>query len=255
MFRLFSAVAFAFLASAVFTGGVQAAPTIVVGPGRSPGGYLPLSDFGIGPVGGVGNDTITNFSMPDFVYAGTTWDRIGMSSNGYLVVGGSSSAGDNTAVNTSFPDASAPNNVLAPFWTDLDPTLAGALRVATLTDGVNNWVVFDWAGVALAGLATDTVSFEVWIGINGVEDITFAYDLNNGLEIPANLTIGAEDVTGTVGATYYFNGTGTVPTGDLRVTTRDLPVLVPEPSTLMIAGAAIAGMGLFRRRRSAPAAG
>lgn len=75
---------------------------------------------------------------------------------------------------TGFPNASAPNNVLAPFWTDLDPTLSGDLLVATLTDGVDSWLVLEWDGVALAGSGSPVNSFQTWIGINGVEDITFA---------------------------------------------------------------------------------
>jgi hypothetical protein len=44
------------------------------------------------------------------------------------------------------PNPAAPNDVLAPFWTDLDLTSArgGASRVATLTDGVSTWLVVDW---------------------------------------------------------------------------------------------------------------
>ena len=57
---------------------------------------------------------------------------------------------------------------------------------------------------------------------NPGEDITFAYGPLGAL--PAFLTVGAEDITGTVGATSYFNGSGTGPTegGDLRVTSADL---------------------------------
>ena len=57
--------------------------------------------------------------------------------------------GDESIVNYTVPaftNPAAPNNVLAPFWTDLDLTSArgGASRVATLTDGVSTWLVVDW---------------------------------------------------------------------------------------------------------------
>ena len=101
--------------------------------GASPaGGYLPLSTFGIAPAAGFGDETITNFDVPAFQYGGETYTRIGVDSNGYVVVGGGT-AEDNDCCNTqTFPDPTRPNNVLAPFWTDLslDPaTGGGAIRV------------------------------------------------------------------------------------------------------------------------------
>jgi len=65
------------------------APTVSIAPGASPaGGYLPLSLFGIAPIAGVGDETITNFNVPAYVFAGETYTRIGLVSDGYAVVGG-----------------------------------------------------------------------------------------------------------------------------------------------------------------------
>ena len=50
-----------------------ASPPIVdvaVDPLASPSGYLPLSLFGVAPIAGVGDETITNFGVPTFEYAG-----------------------------------------------------------------------------------------------------------------------------------------------------------------------------------------
>ncbi len=64
-------------------------PIVTVGPGVSPGdGYLPLSLFGIAPIAGVGDETITNYNVPAFQFAGVGNTRIGVVSNGYVVVGG-----------------------------------------------------------------------------------------------------------------------------------------------------------------------
>ena len=43
----------------------------LVTPAGPAGGYLPLSLFGIAPIAGVGDDTITNFNVPTFFYGGT----------------------------------------------------------------------------------------------------------------------------------------------------------------------------------------
>jgi hypothetical protein len=45
-----------------------------VAPGDSPAGYLPLSAFGIAPIGGVGDESITNFTVPAYEYAGADLD-------------------------------------------------------------------------------------------------------------------------------------------------------------------------------------
>jgi hypothetical protein len=231
--------------------------TITIGPGSSPAGYLPLSVFGVTPIAGVGDETMHDFAVPSFSYAGETWSSLGVSSNGYVKVGGTG-PGDSTFLNTSLPNAATPNNVLAPFWTNLNPGAGGALRIATLTDGVDTWIVVDWAGVPnFTSLAT-TNSFEVWIGVAGDgnpgEDITFVYGAvgsgDGGL-----LTVGAEDKTGTVGATFYLNGAGTLPTSgtELRVSTSGLPVgTAPEPGSIwLVAAAMILAAGVRVRRRSA----
>jgi subtilisin family serine protease len=152
--------------------------------GGPDGGYLALSLLGIPAVAGVGDDTITNFNIPTFYYGGEPYTRIGVVSNGYIVIGGGDS-GDVVYLPQSFPSAGRPNNTVAPLWTDLDPSTAGAIRVASLSGGADyGWVVIDWDGVKNFGNAT-THSFEVWIQIQkgantgpSSEAITFSYAPN-----------------------------------------------------------------------------
>lgn len=209
----------------VFNGvvGAAAPPDPSLAPGPSPaGGYLPLSDFGIPPVSGVGDDTIINFNVPPFVYAGEVYSVIGFSSNGYAVIGGGSGP-DNTIINQNFPDPTVPNNVLAPFWTDLNPPAGGALRIGTLTDGIDTWIVLDWEAVVefSSPLAN---SFQMWIGINSDtnpgEDISFAFGTINGNGDNGLMSTGVENRFGNRGNNVYFNGTGTLPSNgtELRVT-------------------------------------
>ena len=74
-------------------------------PDRRPGGgYLALSLFGVAPIAGVGDDTITNFNVPTFYYGGEAYTRIGVVSNGYLVLGGGNS-GDIVFTPQHFPNA------------------------------------------------------------------------------------------------------------------------------------------------------
>jgi len=134
------------------------------------------------------------------VYAGQTYTKIGVTSNGYSVVGGSSTGDDVQFVPQTLPDPARPNNVLASFWTDLDGTGAPGVYATVLTDGVSSWIVLEWR-VNLFGTSSTKV-FQQWIGINGTEDITYAYDPGNlpGDPGPAyGLTVGAENFEGTAG--------------------------------------------------------
>jgi hypothetical protein len=150
--------------------------TATTGPA---GGYLPLSAFGITPIS-AGDDTITNFNVPTFFYGGEPYSRIGVVSNGYVVVGGGTGS-DVIFSPQTFPNASRPNNVVAPFWSDLNPPAGGAIRIATLTDGVTTWLVVDYAAVKNFSNAT-THSGELWFRIGTTpasEETTITYGIAN----------------------------------------------------------------------------
>jgi hypothetical protein len=185
---------------------------------------MPLSGLGIDPIPGVQDDSVTDFTTPAFTFGGETYTRIGISSNGYAIIGGSTDPDDNTTVNQSFPDPARPNNVLAPFWTDLNPDNGGALRIGVVSDASDSWIVLDWDAVSEFSVVNSN-SFEIWIGIKGdahpVEDISFAYGTIQGSGNGGFLSVGAENKPGTRGQNSYLNGTGTLPAAgaDLRVTT------------------------------------
>jgi hypothetical protein len=186
-----------------------------IAPGASPAGYLPLSQFGIAPIP-IGDENILNFNVPGYLFGGKTYGKVGVDSNGYLIINGGTGNADNSPTPQTLPDPTPPNGVLAPYWTDLDGTGAPGIRVATLTDGVDTWLVVQW-NVNLFG-TTDARSMQVWIGLNGVEDISYSYQpittLGVGTPTDYGLTVGAENVTGGAGAQI----TGP-PTGDYVVTT------------------------------------
>jgi Subtilase family/PA domain/Fibronectin type-III domain len=171
--------------------------TPTVGPA---GGYLPLSALGIAPIAGVGDDTIANFNVPAFRYGGEPYTRVGVVSNGYIVLGGGTSA-DIVFTPQTFPNPARPNNVIAPFWSDLNPAVAGGIRIATLTDGTSTWLVVDWQGVRNFSNPT-THSFEIWLKLGNTaasEEITLTYGTNGAGDPGSGSNRGAENRDGTSG--------------------------------------------------------
>jgi len=168
------------------------------GPIGGPNGYLALADFGITP-DAVGDEDGLNYGVPDYVFNGVTFDTVGVTSNGYIVAGGVETADD---IQFDPPDGTSPappNNVLAPFWTDLEGTDSPGIYAATLTDGTSDWLVFEWQ-VEVYG-TEDLKVFQVWIGVNGEQDITYNYrpgiNLDGVVPSPFNgLLIGAENEIG-----------------------------------------------------------
>ena len=190
------------------------APTIAPG---SLFGYIPLDLFGVTPIP-IGDEDALNFNVPAYRFAGQTFNQLGVTSNGYLVAGGATGQ-DVSFIPQTLPDPAPPNGVLAPFWTDLDGAGAPGIFIVTLTDGVNDWIVVEWR-VNVFGTASQRV-FQAWIGVNGPEDITFAYDPGNLPAAPPagfGLTVGAENAEGSAGDQIAPTLPETPPTEDQRVT-------------------------------------
>lgn len=191
-----------------------AAPSLAAGhpglpsiaPGDSPAGYVPLAEFGI-PAEAVGDEDIVNYDVPAFEWAGETYTRVGVTTNGYLVVGGGTA--QDVQFEPTLPSPDRPNNVIAPFWTDLNGDGAPGISAGSLTDGVSSWIVVQW-DVNVWG--TDQLeTFQTWIGTNGVQDVSLVYD-------PDNLPTEPEGQDFAVGVENREGGGQALPAGELPTT-------------------------------------
>jgi hypothetical protein len=207
----------------------DATPAISSTTSTPGGGFLDLGLFGITPTA-VGDETIANYNVPGFVFAGRTYTKIGVTSDGYAVAGGGDQ-GDVQFVAQTLPDPARPNGVLAPYWSDLDGGSSPGIRLGVLSGGGQRWLVVQW-DVHVWGdtSAAGQRSFQLWLGLNGTEDISYEYAANaQGASVPATigpLTVGAENGSGTGGAqitgapsgSYAITSTPGAPGGSLTYT-------------------------------------
>jgi uncharacterized repeat protein (TIGR01451 family) len=166
------------------------------------------------------DDISINFSGMNIYYFGTSYNRLGVSSNGILQPGGSTSA---TASTQLLPNVTSPNNVIAPLWTDLNLDAGGDWFYVALTDGTYDYDVFQWTNVPQYG-TTQLYTFQIWF-VYGTDMIFFSYGSFPAGVANYNTTIGIEDGTGLVGDTFY-NVTGGTVTGTLPVLASATPDLV-----------------------------
>ena len=174
----------------------------------APFGYFSLSSIGVAPFSCPANCDDGSFSLnvPPFNYNGQTYSSVIWSVNGTIEVGSASGSAAG-ASNQNLPNVSLPNNILAPFWSDLNLAAGGNWYVAVLSAGPQEFTVYEWENVPFFGDPTPS-TFQVWVETN-TSNIWFVYE--DLPLIPANLTVGIENDDGSVGSSYFNDGNGTAP--------------------------------------------
>lgn len=191
-------------------------------------GYQSLAAMGIPPWNLTGLNLDTGcFSIGgmDFYYLGDYYTK------GIITMNGVFRAGlpflplcpSNTPQNIPSNDPLDINdNVIVPFWADLDMTGGNMYGAIILWNGAAHTVI-EWED-ARVKQTNKRVSFQLWIE-DGTDNIWFAYppgfNTAVGTATPT-ATIGAENLAGNEAAKYYYYGgtgspTGTVPTGAVDV--------------------------------------
>lgn len=206
-----------------FSGTLTGASPPDVSAGRlSFNGYLSLASLNAPPNVSLGDETLVNFTLSrPFLFGGQSYNTIAMVSNGYAIAGGGTGA-DISFINRTFPNSARPNNTLAAFWTDIDGSAGGnyyayLLSIGPCSNPANPcWFVLEWENAPNWGDG-ELNTFQIWVGLNGVEDISYSYGptLSNGDF--GYVTIGAENLFGNRGANIYSDDgfgpvIGTLPT-------------------------------------------
>jgi subtilisin family serine protease len=154
----------------------------------------------------LGDDADVQRTMPfSFRLYQSTSTSLRIGSNGFLRLGtGSATAHANTAI----PNANEPNGIIAPWWDDLDPSVAGSITSQTTGTAPNRRFVVTWTGVPHFGQSGSNVTFQAILE-ETTNAIVFQYqDATTGFSSTnrgTSATVGLEDPTGTWGTQHSFN--------------------------------------------------
>jgi len=120
-----------------------------------------------------------------------------------------------SALNTSIPDATEPNNFMGLFWDDFIVQYNAANNYGvTLVGDSTSFATIEYDDIQLKADPTKTLDMEVGYFLQpddapGMYEIVFAYDnITTGLFAAASGTIGVENVDGTAGTLVSYNDAG-----------------------------------------------
>jgi|GEM_PF-2194963 len=174
------------------------------------------------------DDSFVNVALPfSFPFYGVAQSSVNIVSNGYLNFGTSSTAFTNTGI----PNSAAPNNLVAPFWDDLNPSsVPGRVRYQDMGDGR---FVVSWIGMPRYANSAEIMTFQVILYANG--EIVYQYQTMTGTVTSA--TVGIEDGAGAVGLQVAFDQAYITNNLAVRFTTPTIWASVAPASGSVAAGA------------------
>jgi hypothetical protein len=211
---------------------------VTVEEAASPFGYLPLASLGIEPLDAdlVGDESIANFHVPPFLYGGETYTRIGLAGNGFAVVGGGEA--ELTPIAQTMPDPETPNNVIAPFWTDLSGEGTFYVDIVDPDNSGIEWLVLEWEDASDLDEPAGVYSFQIWIQVEtGQEAIFMVYGRVEG--------DGSDDFGFSVGAENKFGSSGKtltdLPTVDTELAVKTVVPIIPGTHTITFSAKGVRG--------------
>ncbi|NOR44216.1 MAG: hypothetical protein GQ534_01410, partial [Candidatus Delongbacteria bacterium] len=134
----------------------------------------------------------------DFEFYGNTYSTLNVCTNGFLSFTSASFIYENTPI----PYDVDPNNIIAPYWDDLDITTSPEGAVYTYHDIANNRFIIEWYKMVNWGITAPN-TFQVILYEDGT--IIFQYEDIQGYQ--NSCTIGIENIDGDDGTLVVFNST------------------------------------------------
>ncbi len=170
-------------------------------------GYIDLPGLGINaqPLDGDSVKATFNIATP---FLGKTYSTFTINDDGFVAFDGG--YGGRPWINQLLPTGAQPNNLVAPFWRDMQLDTANGSAAYVATGGPFVLIEFTnmrhWAFYNGTPAADDVLNFEVVINrVNG--DIMYGYNnVTHNVGDALRQTIGWENATGTSGANIIYSG-------------------------------------------------
>lgn len=145
----------------------------------------------------LGDDDATLVALPfSFPFYDTSWFEFALSSNGYLTFGSDWTA----SLNGPIPDPDQPNEFIAPFWEDLDPSSGGTIHYHYSPDAGTFTVQF-----TEVPNASSVVGGEYTFQVVLYQDGTIRFYYLSMVGYVEGATIGIENPDGTIGLQVAYN--------------------------------------------------
>ncbi len=129
-----------------------------------------------------------------FKFYNTNYTKLKISANGVLTFNSFAV----TPSNTNIPNSNTPNNLLCPYWDDLDPTAQGT--VYYYHDAPNSRFIVQYDNIPNYGTSNNN-TFQIILNTDGT--IVFQYKTIT----QTSYTVGLENVSGTIGTQLAYNNT------------------------------------------------
>jgi hypothetical protein len=141
-----------------------------------------------------------------FSFYGTDFTSIRLCSNGFA----SFTSTATTYSNAAIPSSANPNDLVAPYWDDMNPSGTNYGEVFYYADPAGEFFVAEWDSMAHFGstIVGEYYTFELILYPDGTIDYQYkAIEPGNMTPFPS-ATVGVENSSGTIGEQCTFNGSG-----------------------------------------------
>lgn len=193
------------------------------------------------------DDQTFRYDLPfTFRYYGQDYTRVSICNNGWIAMGETNSTDYS---NSGVPNNDGPPAMIAPFWDDLSPQVAGT--VAQYYDSTDHIYVVEFYQVRQYNPTTAFETFEIILydpaffpGPDGNGKIKFQY---GHITDPSSCTIGIENAAQNDGLQYLYDGnydlhaslvdsgmailffaSNEIPSMDITLTPASLPIIIPS---------------------------